>query len=138
MEKDAVIKILSNATMENNELIEVLSPGKFIITEDEFVAKYKETEISGMAGTNTTLRVNKDYVVLEREGSTSTKMDFRKGESTVSLYNTPYGMLELTINTHKLNIDVTENGGKVFIEYDMKVLDQAPFKTQISLDIQTK
>ncbi|WP_024613966.1 DUF1934 domain-containing protein [Clostridium sp. Ade.TY] len=135
MEKKAVIKIVSNATMENDELIEVITPGTLKIDDKEFVALYKETEISGMQGTDTKLRIGENYVVLEREGSTSTKMHFEKNKSTVSLYNTPYGMLELSIDTKELEIDFKEDGGKVTIEYEMQVAGQPPIKTKLKLDI---
>ncbi len=135
MEKKAVIKIVSNATMENDELIEVITPGTLKIDDKEFVALYKETEISGMQGTDTKLRIGENYVVLEREGSTSTKMHFEKNKPTVSLYNTPYGMLELSIDTKELEIDFKEDGGKVTIEYEMQVAGQPPIKTKLKLDI---
>ena len=47
MEKKAVIKIVSNATMQNDELIEVITPGILSLENNEFIASYKETEISG-------------------------------------------------------------------------------------------
>ncbi|MDQ0148834.1 DUF1934 domain-containing protein [Eubacterium multiforme] len=135
MEKKAVIKIVSNATMENGELIEVVTPGSLKSENEEIIALYKETEISGMDGTDTKLRIGGDYVVLEREGSTSTKMHFQKDKQSICLYNTPYGMLELTIDTKGLEIDMNEDGGKVEIKYEMQVADQPAIKTQLKLDI---
>lgn len=135
MEKKAIIKIISNATMGKDELIEVVTPGIFKMEDDEFIALYKETEISGMEGTDTKLRIGDNYVVLEREGSTSTKMHFEEDKQTVSLYNTPYGMLELSIDTKNLDIDIKEEGGKVTIEYEMQVAGQPPIKTKLNLDI---
>ena len=135
MQKKSVIKIVSNATMENDELIEVVTPGSLKKENDEIVAMYKETEISGMSGTDTKLRIGDEYIILEREGTTSTKMHFEKGKPTISLYNTPYGMLELTIQTKKLDIDITEDGGDVEIDYEMQVAGQPPIKTKLKLNI---
>ncbi|WP_297630183.1 DUF1934 domain-containing protein [uncultured Clostridium sp.] len=138
MEKNAVIKILSNATMENDELIEVLTHGKYKLEDNIYKATYNETEISGMKGTETSLIIEEDVITLERVGSTSTKMVFKKNEVTVALYNTPYGMLELEIFTKGLEKEIDENGGKVLIEYEMRVIGQEPFKTKINLEIETK
>ena len=135
MQKKAVIKIVSNATMENDELIEVVTPGSLKKENDEIVAMYKETEISGMSGTDTKLRIGDEYIILEREGTTSTKMHFEKDKPTISLYNTPYGMLELTIQTKKLDIDITEDGGDVEIDYEMQVAGQPTIKTKLKLNI---
>ncbi|MGL5414196.1 MAG: DUF1934 domain-containing protein [Clostridium sp.] len=138
MEKNAIIKIISNATMENDELIEVLTQGKYKLEDNMYKAMYSETELSGMKGTETSLIIEDDVVTLERVGSTSTKMVFKKNEVTVALYNTPYGMLELEIFTKKLEKEVNENGGSVLIEYEMRVIGQEPFQTKINLQIETK
>ncbi len=135
MENKAIINVTSNATMQGDELIEVISPGTFEKVEGEFVAKYEETEISGMAGTSTTLRIGDDYVVLEREGSTTTNMRFDTNKPAVSLYDTPYGMLELSIETKDLEIEVDDLGGKVQISYDMIVAGQEPLNTNLTLEI---
>lgn len=135
MENRAIINVTSNATMQGEELIEVISPGTFEKIEDEFVARYEETEISGMAGTKTTLKIGNDYVVLEREGSTTTNMRFDKNKPSISLYDTPYGVLELSIQTKGLDIKIDELGGKVEISYDMVVAGQEPLNTNLTLEI---
>ena len=138
MEKRAVIKIISNASPEDDDIIEVISPGKYIKTDEGYKAVYEETELSGMEGTTTTLTINDGHVILEREGTTSTKMVFDTEEPCVSLYNTPYGMLELTISTENLNVDIDETGGEVSIGYNMSVAGQDSLKTSLSLKISTK
>ena len=80
MEKSAVISIRSFSDLDKDEVIEVVTPGKFHLGESEFKAVYEESEISGMDGTTTTLVIKDDVLVLEREGSTSTRMEFKKGE----------------------------------------------------------
>lgn len=137
-EKNATISIVSNASMEEEEKIEVVSPGKFLKKEDCYTVIYEETEISGMAGTTTTVNIYENKVVLVREGSTSTKMEFDKENPAISLYNTPYGMLELTICTNLLNIDINENGGLVKIEYDMAISGQMPVNTSLTMKIKIK
>ena len=92
MEKKAIISIVSNASMEDGDVIEVVSPGKYIKMDSGYKAVYEETEISGMEGTTTTLIIKDKEVLLEREGTTSTKMEFQKDNTQVALYNTPYGM----------------------------------------------
>ena len=58
MDKKAIISITSNASVENEDIIEVVSPGKYIKLEDGYKAIYEETEISGMDGTTTILTIN--------------------------------------------------------------------------------
>ncbi|MDD5795067.1 DUF1934 domain-containing protein [Clostridium sp. HCP1S3_B4] len=138
MKKKALVKVVSNANIQDEDLIEVISPGIFEDIEGGYRTIYEETEISGMDGTLTTIYMYENKVVLERVGSTSTKMVFALDEPAVALYNTPYGMLELTISTEKLDVDIDENGGKIYIEYDMAVAGQEPLRTKLNLSIEAK
>ena len=138
MNKEAVISIISNSSIESEEMIEVISPGYFEQVEYGYKATYEETEISGMKGTTTTLTIKDKEVVLEREGTTSTKMVFNEKEDSVCLYNTPYGMLEIEINTKNLELNINDDGGDLNIEYEMTVFGQPSFNTKLSLSIKVK
>ena len=129
---NAIITIVSNASVSDGEKIEVLSPGQYIKMEDGYKVVYEETELSGMEGTTTMITIRNKEVILEREGSTSTKMVFNESDPSVSLYNTPYGMLEITIDTRKLKVNMQDDGGDIEIVYDMAVSGQVPLKTSLS------
>ena len=138
MVKKAVISVISNANVEDDDMIEVISPGTFEKVEEGYKAIYEEAEISGMEGTTTILTIQENQVILEREGTTSTKMIFNEDEDSISLYNTPYGMLEITIITNNLDIQMGEDGGKLDIEYEMSVYGQPSFNTKLSLNIKVQ
>ena len=130
MGKKAIISVISNANIEEDDMIEVVSPGSFEKIEDGFKATYEETEISGMEGTTTILKIKENQVILEREGTTSTKMIFKEDEDSIVLYNTPYGMLEIAISTNNLDVKIDE--------YEMSVYGQPPFNTKLSLSIKVQ
>lgn len=137
MKKNATFTIISNASMSDGEKIEIVSPGEFTKTDNGYKILYEETELSGMEGTITKILIEDERVVLEREGTTETKMVFISGEPYICLYNTPYGMLEITISTKELDIDVDDEGGDLQINYDMGVAGQKPLNTSLSLKIET-
>ncbi len=138
MDKKAIISVVSNASIEDEDVIEVVSPGKYIKINDGYKAIYEETEISGMAGTTTTLTIRDKEVVLEREGTTTTKMSFNREEPSVSMYQTPYGILELSINTKSLEVEMDEDGGELKIDYSLAIAGQVPVDTKLSLKIKTQ
>ena len=138
MDKKAIISVVSNASIENEDVIEVVSPGKYIKINDGYRAIYEETEISGMAGTTTTLTIRDKEVVLEREGTTTTKMCFNREEPSVSMYQTPYGILELSINTKSLEVEMDDDGGELKIDYSLAIAGQVPVDTKLSLKIKTQ
>ena len=137
MKKKAVISLRSFNDLDTDDIIEVVTPGEFLMIEDGFKAIYEETELSGMSGTTTTLTILNDKLVLEREGNISAKMDFKKGETSVSLYNTPYGVLDLQIYTEDLNVDINENGGKITAEYSMELAGQPPIINKLAVNVKT-
>ena len=138
MSKKAIISICSTQDIGEKEKIEVVTVGEFSMEGDEFVATYDETEISGMEGTKTTLRIKGDKVILHREGTTSTKMEFKKDNTQVALYNTPYGMLELRTSTKELELDVDEKGGNISIKYHLIAGGQDPIKTNLDMKIKVE
>lgn len=138
MIKKAIISICSTQDIGEKEKIEVVTVGEFSINGDEFIATYDETEISGMEGTKTTLKIKGDKVVLHREGTTSTKMEFQKNNTQVALYNTPYGMLELKTSTKELDLDVDEKGGNISIKYHLIAGGQEPIKTNLDMKIKVE
>ena len=138
MSKKAIISICSTQDIGEKEKIEVVTVGEFSINGDEFIATYDETEISGMEGTKTTLKIKGDKVVLHREGTTSTKMEFQKDNTQVALYNTPYGMLELKTSTKELDLDVNEKGGNISIKYHLIAGGQEPIKTYLDMKIKVE
>lgn len=135
MEKRAIISVKSSSNLDPNDAIEVVTPGKFIIEENGFKAIYGESEISGMEGTTTTLNIQDDLMVLERVGSTTTNMEFKEGAMAVSLYNTPYGVLDLNVDTEKLNINVNENGGEIYSKYTLGLEGQEGIITELNIKI---
>ena len=135
MEKSAVISIRSFSDLDKDEVIEVVTPGKFHLGESEFKAVYEESEISGMDGTTTTLVIKDDVLVLEREGYTSTRMEFKKGEDVISLYNTPYGMMNINISTKELDIDMDEDGGVIYTKYVLGLEGQPGITTELKVKI---
>lgn len=135
MEKSAVISIRSFSDLDKDEVIEVVTPGKFHLGESEFKAVYEESEISGMDGTTTTLVIKDDVLVLEREGSTSTRMEFKRGEDVISLYNTPYGMMNINISTKELDIDMDEDGGVIYTKYVLGLEGQPGITTELKVKI---
>lgn len=138
MEKKAIIKVSSLQLSGESDKIEVISKGLFKRLEDRYEISYEESEISGMEGTTTTIKIEDGKVILERKGTTESLIVFENEGSHVSLYNTPYGMLELITNTKALEVDVHENGGSINIDYEIAIAGQEPIKTNLTLEVSTK
>jgi uncharacterized beta-barrel protein YwiB (DUF1934 family) len=137
MNKKAIISVTSKQMGDSDE-IRVVTPGTFYAKDDVFYAEYAETEISGMEGTTTTLKIKPNKFSLIRQGSTNTEMEFDKKEKSISMYNTPYGTLELKIETKKLDVTVGEEGGDIYIKYMLSVVGQEVLDTTLKINIRTQ
>ena len=88
-----------------------------------------------MEGTTTTLNIKEDSMILERLGSTTTNMEFKEGQTAISLYNTPYGVMDLNVDTKKLDIDIDENGGVIYSKYILGVQGEEGITTELKVKI---
>lgn len=121
LEKNVVVTIKSRQTVDGREeSIELITSGKFYKYEDEYSVVYDETEISGMKGTTTTVNIRKGEVDLIRTGTTNARLGFKKGVKDVSLYSTPYGILELAISPSLIDINIDDSGGEVRMSYRLE------------------
>lgn len=135
MNKKAVITVDSAIFNEEEDTISVVTPGDFCKTEYGYKVQYDETKISGMEGTKTTILIRKDSFDLIREGTTETKMEFENNKMTTSLYKTPYGVMDVRIDTRKLKINVDEQGGNINTVYILEIGGQPAMKTNLYIDI---
>lgn len=135
MNKKAVITVDSTVLNEDEDTIGVVTPGDFYDIEDGFKVEYDETKLSGMEGTKTSIIIRPKSFDLIREGTTETKMEFRVNERTVSMYKTPYGILDISIFTKKLSIDVDENGGTIKAVYILEIGDHTELNTNLDINI---
>lgn len=135
MKNKAIISISSNQGESDEDIIEVITAGEFYKKECFYVAVYEETEISGMEGTTTTLELYENSISLIREGTTNATMHFQGNNEEISLYNTPYGALEIKIKTSFISIKVGDNGGEALIKYAMSISGQAPQNMVLKVNI---
>ncbi|KMT22811.1 DUF1934 domain-containing protein [Clostridium cylindrosporum] len=102
---------------EEVEEIELVTEGLFSKLNDIYIAEYEESEISGMKGTKTSIKIGSDEVNLFREGTTTSHLLFKLGNDHISLYGTEHGAFEVVVKPGRVSIDVNECGGRVELDY---------------------
>ncbi len=99
---------------------------------------YWEGKDSGLGRTRTTLRIEEDRAILERTGELTSQMIFQVGCPHMSLYETPYGKLPMTVQTLSLKTNLTETGGTVSIHYQIQLGEGSAGETRLRLTLRTK
>lgn len=135
LKKKAIITISSKQNNMNDSAIEVVTPGEYYKDKDVYCAEYNETEISGMEGTRTTLRVSPERFSLLRVGTTNAEMKFEKNNKAITMYNTPYGLIEMKIETKGLEINMDDSGGDILVNYNLVIAGEKPQSTILKVNI---
>lgn len=117
--KDVIIDISSrfNLEQEDEDSLDFTTDGFYLLEGDTACISYFETEVTGMEGTRTSLFVMPDQVVVDREGTVTSRMVFKEGLQSSFLYQTPYGEAKLGLRTRRIRQSMGPEGGKVEIEY---------------------
>ena len=124
MEKQVVISIkgMQKYVDTDPDVIELVTEGRLIRRgKDDYILSYRESELTGLDGTETTIQVEGEQVTLMRVGEFNTQMVFREGRRHLSMYNTPYGAMAIGVNTRRLLADLNDQGGDIEIDYAIEI-----------------
>ena len=113
----------SQMTPENgSEEMELVTAGRLVREGgDHYTISYEESELTGMEGTTTVVRVEGPRVTLLREGTVNSQMVFEEGYRHLSMYDTPYGAMSVGINTRRMRSTLGESGGDLEIDFAVDI-----------------
>ena len=119
MMKDVRISINSVFAYEDGEeqRMEFSTDGHYFYEDEVGCLSYEESPVTGLEGTRTSLFVMPDQVVVDREGTVTSRMIFRKGLKSAFQYATPFGNATMGIDTRRIDQRMGESGGHVEIDY---------------------
>lgn len=126
MKKEVLITVRGSQISDGTpETVELMTRGTMTGRNGKFAISYVETELTGTPGVvSTFLILNPNRVVLTRDGPIKSRMVFVKGIKDESLYDLGFGSLLLGVYTRDIQVDLTEAGGRLFIDYTVE-LEQA-------------
>ena len=105
------------------EETELLTEGMLVSTSTQVEVRYSETEQSGMLGTTTKIsfdRENPGLVSLTRRGEVTTVMIFEAGKRHMCLYSTPFGSLNICVQTLAVQNRIAEEGS-LYLDYLLEI-----------------
>lgn len=137
MKKDVIISIrgLQEQDGETGDPITLVTPGRYYRKNDSYYISYEESELTGLAGTRTTLRIKPDYVKLVRTGLYPSELLFELGKRHMSLYHTDYGDLSIVVSTNHIRNTLTDDGGDLDVQYTVEVANTPVGVNHLSLTI---
>lgn len=124
MNKNVIISVKGTQVMNGEDdanSIELVTEGRYYRKGDTYYITYKESEVTGMEGTTTTLKIANDVVTLMRFGKVNTQFIFERGQKHVSYYDTVHGAFTIGVFTNDVNINVDDSGGEIRVGYEIEV-----------------
>lgn len=125
--KEVMLKIVGKqitADMEEDQM-ELVTEGKLYERGGALYLIYDESELSGMPGCSTRLKLKDDTIKMKRVGKSigiDTEIEFEKGKRYTGFYDTPYGAVEMEVLTNHIETNVTEEGkGTIAIDYHISL-----------------
>lgn len=91
-----------------NDVIELCTEGKYYKRKDSIYLVYEESEISGLKGTTTTIKIKDSEFELKRRGAQKTSLIFKKGKRYSSQVMTPGGNIGMEIITDDIISNIKE------------------------------
>lgn len=137
MKKDVIISIrgLQQTPDGPSDPITLVTAGRYYRRNGSYYISYEESELTGLQGTRTTLRVQPDEVKLIRTGTYPSELLFQQGKRQMSLYHTDYGDLSIVISTHNIHNTLTDDGGELDVKYAVEVANTSLGVNHLNLTI---
>ena len=140
MEENVIISIRGSQLYEGQapDVTELVTGGTLRREKEGYTIAYQETELTGLEGTTTKLRIEGPKVTLLRQGSVNSQMVFEVGRKHLSMYETPDGALAVGIETRRMKNTVDEAGGELEIDYAIEIDNLLAGKSQFQLNVKKK
>ena len=138
MEKKNVlinIKGLQKDAENESENVELLTEGTFYKEKERYYLVYKESEVTGMEGTTTTVEIENEKVAIIRNGVVNNQLLFIPNKKTTSYYDTQFGSLTVSVISSNVKVDINDDGGNLDICYRMDINDEFANESSLSINI---
>ena len=139
--KDITLKITGRQYDGDKPLdkMEFVTDGKMYERDGATYLIYEESEFSGFPGCKTSLKLKGDRVRMKRIGDDlagGTVMEFESGKRFTSVYETPFGEMDMEILTDRVLNNIDENGtGNVEVDYHVSLEGEVEGRNELRIEV---
>lgn len=122
MKKDVLVSISGlQFEIDKEEAVEIISAGEYYNRNGKHYILYDEIleEVEGI--TNCTLKISDKQVSIQKKGANNVHMIFEVNRKNLTYYSTPFGDLQIGINTTSIKVAEEENQILVNIQYELDI-----------------
>lgn len=129
--------IISVRTVHDGESsMDFITDGVYSFEEGLCSLSYLESNVTGMDGTRTTVTFLPEEVIVDREGSITSRMIFCEGTTNTMSYETPFGRTVMGLDTKKITRSFGPDGGSAEIDYVLGVQHRLFTKAKLFIRVE--
>lgn len=140
MTKEVKITIcgLQDGPETDGEPITFATEGEYFYKNNKHYILYEEAvEGESVVGKNR-IKISGNVLELQKSGLVSTHMRFEEGQKTLSDYVTPYGTLQMGIDSKKVQIAESEDEIDLDVDYALEMNEEHAADCNIKITIKSK
>lgn len=123
------------SSSKQEEIVELITEAVIYKEGEDYYIIYEESEISGLEGTTTTLKINNSSVSMKREGNNTSVMEFEKGKRYKTSYKTEYGNMFMELLTKNVITNINEDPLTMDIKIDYEIVIKDMFEGKNKMHI---
>ena len=139
--KDIMIKIKGHQAADDTgeDSMEFITEAKLYKRGEALYLIYEESELSGIPGCKTRLKLKGDEVQLKRFGKgagAGSEIRFETGKRYTGYYETPFGAIEMEVLTNRLENTLSEHGdGQLDIDFNISLKGLMAGRNRLSITL---
>lgn len=139
--KDITLKIIGKQSYDDmeEEQMEFVTDGRLYVRGGSAYIIYDESEVSGLAGCKTTIRVDDRSVKMKRIGEAGfgTELYFEKGKALFKRIRNALRPMGIEVLTDRVqnSIDMEKGSGCIDVEYQVSMEGLAEGRNRITIEI---
>lgn len=139
--KDIMVRIKGYQANDEagEDTMEFVTEAKLYKRGDSLYLIYEESELSGIPGCKTRLKLKGDQVQMKRfckGAGNNSEINFQKGKRYTGVYETPFGAIEMEVLTNKLENTLSEHGdGHIDIDYSISLKGLLEGRNKINITL---
>ena len=140
MTKEVIVSIcgLQNGPETDGEPIEMITAGEYFYKNGKHYILYEEAMEGEDQTSRCRIKLAQGLLELTKNGVVNVHMTFEEHAKHVTHYYTPYGCLDMGIDTKWVSIEETENELQVAVEYALEMNQEFVADCNIKIRVKSK
>lgn len=120
MTRDVYVSITGIDGSAKEDNIETIHCGQFYRKNDKVYIKYEETVEGTGDKINTMIKVGSEEIEITNRGAVNSHMVFLQGKRITNSYESPYGILNMGVDTEYMSVQETESTYDIELKYNIE------------------